>query len=76
MTAFGPKFAARLITTPFVYPDGQLDTRSYTIREPQLVELDREWVHVVEYKGTLRTLLVSYPIHEIQRVEWREDYEA
>lgn len=70
-------FAARIVTTPFVYPDGQIDTRAYVIENPQSVELDGAWVHVVEYDSLgSRSLIASYPAHEVQRVEWRKDYEA
>lgn len=61
----------RIVRTPFVYPDGQIQIEQEVISKPQGVEVDGQWVHVVTY-DTLgnRHVNTSYPSHEVQLIDW------
>jgi hypothetical protein len=65
----------RIVSTPFVYPDGQIQVGEEFISEPETIELDGAWVHVVKV-GSFGDgeKIKSFPAHEIQRIEW--DYEG
>jgi hypothetical protein len=65
--------APKIIFTPFQHADGQWQPHDEEMAEPESVEIDGSWVHVVTYRGPMgeRERLRSYPIHVIDAIIWR-----
>ena len=66
------KRIATIFLTPWIHPDGQVQTIEEKVFEPYAVEIDREWVHLVTYEGPMNTrrMVRSWPASEVAQIEW------